>query len=119
MATSNIPLRTFPLHTSNFDHSPMKNILTLLEHSVKMKYKRRHLNNKLKLLCDSDINMNEIDEIEKIEEEIDFLTKYCRTLDDQAVVIMNEHNVVGIPTLEDIEKNIPALDFESYKDGVS
>ena len=89
---------------------PIENIITLLEQSVNMKRKMRPLMEKLRLLTDKDMDLKEIEEMEKIEEEIEFLSKYMATLENQAVVIMNEHNVQNIPTLEYIEKNMPLLE---------
>lgn len=83
---------------------PIENIMTLLEHYVNMKNKQKPLILQLKLITDKGCNIDNIDEVEKIEEEIEFLSKYCDTLYSQAVVIMNEHKVTGIPLLEDIEK---------------
>lgn len=89
---------------------PIENIMTLLEQSVQMKRKRKPLLEKLRLLTDKDMDLKEIEEMEKIEKEVEFLTKYCETLENQAVVIMNEHNVQNIPTLEHIEKTLPLLE---------
>jgi hypothetical protein len=86
----------FPLKATISQH--YKNVLTLLEQSISMQKKKKALIAEL-ALCDELGN-------DKIEEEIDFLTNYIRTLQDQAVVIINENNVKNIPTLEEIERTI-------------
>jgi len=86
---------------------PIENIITLFEHIVKNRRRKIPLLAKLNLLTDKDMNTLEaVEEIEKIEEEIDFIDKYTNNLQNQAVVIMNEHNVTNIPLLEDIEKRV-------------
>lgn len=87
---------------------PIENIVTLLEHIVKVRRRKAPLLQKLNLLTDSNCYDEAIvEEMEKIEEELEFINKYTHNLQDQAVVIMNEHNVKNIPLLEDIEKNLP------------
>jgi hypothetical protein len=110
--TSNIPyIEKSLLETPQkpVEKPPLENIVTILEHIVKVRRRRTPLLNKLKLLTDkNDIsNLIQIEEIEKIEEEIEFINKYTQNLQNQAVVIMNEHDVKNIPLLEDIEKRLP------------
>ena len=84
---------------------PIENIITLLEHIVQNRRRKLPLMQKLNLLTDKDMtDIDVIEEIEKVEEEIDFINKYTDNLESQAVVIMNEHNVKNIPSLESIEK---------------
>ena len=86
---------------------PIENIITLLEQVARMKMKRKPLLEKMNLLTDSDyVDLKQIEEMEKIEEEVDFISKYMQNLENQAVVIMNEHNVKNIPLLEDVEKRL-------------
>lgn len=88
----------------------IENIMTLLEHIVQVRRRKKPLLEKLKLLTDKDsYDEKTVDDIEKIEEEIEFINKYTFNLENQAVVIMNEHNVQNIPLMEDIEKNLPLL----------
>ena len=90
---------------------PIENIITLLEHIVKVRRRKQPLLQKLNLLTDKDCyDETTVNDIEKIEEEIEFINKYTANLQDQAVVIMNEHNVTNIPLLEDIEKRLPYED---------
>jgi hypothetical protein len=72
-----------------------KNVVTLLKQSINLQKKKEELVTEL-ALYDND----------KIEEEIDFLTNYIKTLQDQAVVIINENNVKNVPTMEEIERTI-------------
>ena len=72
-----------------------KNVVTLLKQSINLQKKKEELVAEL-ALYDND----------KIEEEIDFLTNYIKTLQDQAVVIINENNVKNVPTMEEIERTI-------------
>ena len=93
--------------TSNIienDFTPLKNILTLHSQIMNMHERRKPLLNKLKLLTYTDTSnyysIEDCENIEKLEEEIDFIDKYSKTLMDQCVVIMNEHNVTNIPLLK-------------------
>lgn len=81
--------------------TPFENIMTLHGHIIQMHEKKKPLLQQLNLLtcADHDFSEKDCDEMEKIEEEIDFITNYSKTLLDQLVVIMNEHDVVGIPPL--------------------
>jgi hypothetical protein len=72
-----------------------KNVVTLLKQSINLQKTKEELVAEL-ALYDND----------KIEEEIDFLTNYIKTLQDQAVVIINENNVKNVPTMEEIERTI-------------
>jgi hypothetical protein len=72
-----------------------KNVVTLLKQSINLQKKKEELVAEL-ALYDND----------KIEEEIGFLTNYIKTLQDQAVVIINENNVKNVPTMEEIERTI-------------
>lgn len=81
--------------------TPFENIMTLYDQITKMHEKKKPLLTQLNLLTDSSHNYTEkdIDDMDKLEEEIDFITKYSKTLEDQLVVIMNEHDVRDIPPL--------------------
>ncbi len=108
--TSNIPFADDALNKP-VHKSPIQNIMTLLEHIVKVRRRKKPLQEKLMLLTDkTSYDEKIVDEIDKIEEEIEFINKYTFNLENQAVVIMNEHNVSHIPLLEDIEKTIPWTD---------
>ena len=108
--TSNIPFEDDVLNKPQ-RKSPIANIMTLLEHIVKVRRRKKPLQEKLMLLTDKNSYDEKIvDEIDKIEEDIEFINKYTLNLENQAVVIMNEHNVTNIPLLEDIEKTIPWTD---------
>jgi len=77
----------------------IENIMTLQDQIVKMHKKKKPLLQQLRMLTDGDYTQETIDEMEKIEEEIDFITNYSRTLENQMVVIMNEHDVPNIPLM--------------------
>lgn len=86
--------------------TPFENIMTLYDQIVKMQEKKKPLLQQLNLLTDSDTFTEKlVDEMEKLEEEVDFITKYSKTLEDQLVVIMNEHDVKGIPSLPLLSMN--------------
>ena len=105
----NLPIPQIP--TKPVEKPPIENIITLLEHIVKVRRRKKPLQDKLLLLTDKNsYDEKTVDEIEKIEEEIEFINKYTFNLENQAVVIMNEHNVTGIPLLEDLEKTIPLIE---------
>jgi len=111
--TSNITLEDMPIPQKPVEKPPIENIMTLLEHIVKVRRRKKPLLDKLKLLTDKDsYDEKTVDDIEKVEEEIEFINKYTMNLENQAVVIMNEHNVQNIPLMEDIERNIPLLEEE-------
>jgi hypothetical protein len=111
--TSNITLEDMPIPQKPVEKPPIENIMTLLEHIVKVRRRKKPLLDKLKLLTDKDsYDEKTVDYIEKVEEEIEFINKYTMNLENQAVVIMNEHNVQNIPLMEDIERNIPLLEEE-------
>jgi hypothetical protein len=105
----NLPIPQTP--TKPVGKPPIENIITLLEHIIKVRRRKKPLQDKLLLLTDKNsYDEKTVDEIEKIEEEIEFINKYTLNLENQAVVIMNEHNVTGIPLLEDLEKTIPVIE---------
>ena len=81
--------------------TPLENIMTLHGHIIQMHEKRKPLLAQLKLLTcsESDYTQEQCDEMEKVEEEVEFINGYSKTLMDQLVVIMNEHDVKGIPPL--------------------
>jgi hypothetical protein len=113
--TSNISLEdkrlNLPIPQKPIEKAPIENIMTLLEHIVQVRRRKKPLLDKLKLLTDKDSYDEKIvDEMEKVEEEIEFINKYTFNLENQAVVIMNEHNVQNIPLMEDIERNLPLLE---------
>ena len=111
----NLPIPQTP--QKPVEKPPIENIVTLLEHIVKVRRRKAPLVQKLNLLTDKDCyDEITVEEIEKIEEEIEFINKYTANLQDQAVVIMNEHNVKNIPLLEDIEKRLP---YEEEKEPAS
>lgn len=103
--TSNVEV---PLNNSDSIKypTPFENIMTLYDQIVKMQEKRQPLLKQLNLLTDSETFTEKVvDEMEKIEEEVDFITNYSKTLEDQLVVIMNEHDVRDIPPLPLLSMN--------------
>lgn len=80
--------------------TPFENIMTLYHQIIAMQERKKPLLKQLNLLTDSSTFTEKIvDDMEKIEEEIDFISNYSKTLEDQLVVIMNEHDVHDIPSL--------------------
>jgi len=77
--------------------TPLDNIRILQTQLKNLSEKKKDIEKQLIAYDDKDINSTTIDEIEKLENELEFLKKYYRNLEDQLVVIMNEHNV-HIPT---------------------
>ena len=101
----NLPIPQTP--QKPVEKPPIENIITLLEHIVTNRRRKTPLLQQLKFLTDKDMtDLDVIEEIEKVEEDIDFIDKYTDNLLSQAAVIMNEHNVQNIPSLEDIEKKL-------------
>lgn len=78
--------------------TPLSNIRTLEEQLEKLKSQKKELEEKMSNYDDKEINMKNVEEIEKLEEEWEFLNGYHNTLRDQLVVIMNENNVVIPPS---------------------
>jgi flagellar biosynthesis/type III secretory pathway chaperone len=78
--------------------TPLQNIQTLqsqLENIVKQK---KELEEKLEAYDNKELSLQNVEKIEKLEDELDFLNNYHNTLENQLVVIMNEHNVIIPPT---------------------
>lgn len=104
--TSNVPLPFDNTNSGIKYPTPFENIMTLYDQIVKMQEKKKPLLEQLNLLTDSSTFTEKIvDDMEKIEEEIDFISNYSRTLEDQLVVIMNEHDVRDIPPLPLLSMN--------------
>lgn len=80
-----------------------QNAVSLLEQYVKMQNKKKELERQYTVLCDTSMQMDTIDEIERLEEEIKYANSYSRTLIEQATVIINENNVTNVPSLETLE----------------
>ena len=104
--TSNVPL-AFENNKNDIKYpTPFENIMTLYDQIVSMQEKKKPLLEQLNLLTDSSTFTEKIvDDMEKIEEEVDFITQYSKTLEDQLVVIMNEHDVRDIPPLPLLSMN--------------
>lgn len=81
----------------------IENIITLQGQLININNQRKPLINKLNLLTDGKYDMSTIDEMEKIEEELEFLRGYYSTIHNQIVVIMNEHDVKNIPEINLLE----------------
>lgn len=77
--------------------TPLGNIYTLESQLTNITSKKKELEKQLREYEDKEISMKTVEEMEKLEEELEFLTKYYKTLEDQLVVIMNENNVVIPP----------------------
>ena len=92
--------------------TPYNNIVTLLEHIAKNKAKRDML---VKQIEEIPVTLDNIDKIDKLEEELEFLNSYSKTLMDQSVVIMNENDVTGLPSLYDLEKKAMLMAPEEPK----
>lgn len=78
--------------------TPLQNIQTLqgqLENIVKQK---KELEEKLGAYDNKELSLQNVEEMEKLEEELEFFKNYHDTLENQLVVIMNEHNVIIPPT---------------------
>ena len=99
LSTSNIPLNR--INNGPILPTPFENIMTLHNHLIEMHKKKKPLLQQLNLLTcsDNDFTEEDSDQMDKLEEEIDFITNYSKTLLDQLVVIMNEHDVKDIPPL--------------------
>lgn len=76
------------------------NVITLLEQCAKIHMKIDKLSIKMQSMpFDSD-------EVDDLEGEINFLSRYCKNLEDQAVVMINENNLSNIPSLESIKQSL-------------
>lgn len=74
--------------------TPLGNIRILQSQIDNITEKKLSIEKNLLLLNDKDINLETVEKMEKIEEELEFMNNYRKTLQDQLVVIMNEHNVI-------------------------
>lgn len=79
--------------------TPLGNIRILEGQLDKLKEQKKELERKLRAYDDKEINMKHVEEMEKLEEEWEFLNGYHNTLRDQLVVIMNENNVMIPPRM--------------------
>ena len=70
------------------------NIFKLLNQVDELEHKKQNLINELKLIDKCDIDT--IDDIENIENEIDYISNYQESLKTQAIVMMNEHKIYDI-----------------------
>lgn len=94
-----------PIPQKPVENPPIANILKLLDNVAMQRRRMIPLRKELLMLTDGNIaDIETYDKIERIEEQLEQLTIYCRNLENQAVVIMNEHNVCNIPLMETIEK---------------
>ena len=74
--------------------TPLGNIRILEGQLENIKMKKKELEDKMKEYENKEINMKNVEELEKLEEEWEFMNGYHNTLRDQLVVIMNENDVV-------------------------
>ena len=79
-----------------------QNVVTLLQQCIRLRKKYKECQNQLDQMINK-YSIEDIEEEEKIKEELDFLSKYETNLLDQATVIMNEHNLSNLPSLEELE----------------
>ena len=79
----------------SIDH--YQNVISLLEQYVRLQNKRTRIEQQLQCQPTS---LDNIDHIEKLEEELNFVISYSRTIMDQATVIMHENNVQNVPSIE-------------------
>lgn len=77
--------------------TPLGNIRILEGQLDKITSQKKELEDKLRAYDDKEINLKHVEEMEKLEEELEFLRGYHSTLENQLVVIMNENNVVIPP----------------------
>lgn len=113
-------MNTSNLNFENNRYNPLQNVLTLLEHSIKMRRKKQKITSELKMICDKECEknyqLNHIDKIEKLEEELQFLEGYVNFLENQAVVMINENKLTNVPAISELEKSIPALEYDEIPD---
>jgi ribosomal protein S2 len=86
----NVPMSNTP----NNIPTPLQNIQTLERQMENLKKQKKELEDKLSLLNDKELNLQNVEEMEKLESELEFVSNYHNTLENQLVVIMNEHNVM-------------------------
>lgn len=79
--------------TSTPTPTPLQNIQTLQSQLGNLNKQKIALLEKLSSYDDKELNLHNVEEIEKIEDELEFIKNYHNTLENQLVVIMNEHNV--------------------------
>jgi predicted nucleic acid-binding Zn-ribbon protein len=77
--------------------TPLENIKILQSQIYNIIKKYKILEEQLHDYHDKDLSFKNVEEIEKIENELNFLNRYHKNLEDQLVVIMNEHNII-LPT---------------------
>jgi hypothetical protein len=72
--------------------SSVDNIRILQNQINNINQKYKDLETLLRDYNDKELTLQTIEEIEKIENELSFLHKYYKVLENQLVVIMNEHH---------------------------
>jgi hypothetical protein len=84
-----------------------QNVVTLLEQYVSLQNKIKVLEKQLQM--QGQVVMDNIDYIEKLEEELEHNHSYSKTLIDQATVIINENNIMNVPSIEELSKKLLVL----------
>jgi hypothetical protein len=74
--------------------TPIENIKILQGQIYNILQKYKDLEKMLHEYDNKDLTFKNIEAIEKIENELEFMNRYRKNLEDQITVIMNEYNVI-------------------------
>lgn len=75
------------------------NAILLLKEVARMHKNKDDITKRLENMSAS---MDNMDEIDKLEEELKFLHSYSKNLLNQAVMLINENNLTDVPSLESL-----------------
>jgi uncharacterized protein YciW len=86
----------------SLQNDPYQNVVTLLQQCARLRNKYKECEQELDKKNNT-FSLSDIDEEEKLNEKLEFMKRYEKTLLDQATVIMNEHNLSNLPSLDELE----------------
>jgi hypothetical protein len=87
----------------NSQENARNNAILLLKEVARLQKDKENITKKLET---TPINLDTMDGIEKLEEELKFLTSYTKNLLNQAVVLINQNNLNDMPSLESLMSQV-------------
>jgi hypothetical protein len=88
---------------NNSQQNAKNNAILLLKEVARHQKDKVSITKKLESMP---VSLDTMDAIEKLEEELKFLHSYSKNLLNQAVVIINEHNLSDMPSLESLMEQV-------------
>lgn len=87
----------------NSQENARNNAILLLKEVARLQKDKENITKKLET---TPINLDTMNGIEKLEEELKFLTSYTKNLLNQAVVLINQNNLNDMPSLESLMSQV-------------